>query len=64
MQYALNKSFTKGKKTKRYSSYTNKVTLKKLKSKKTYYVRIRAYKNNKGQRLYGAWSAVKKCKVK
>ncbi len=64
MQYALNKSFTKGKKTKRYKAYNDRATLKKLKSKKTYYVRIRAYKKNKGKKIYGSWSAVKKCKVK
>ena len=35
------------------------VTLKKLISKKTYYVRVRGYRNVKGGRIYGAWSKVK-----
>ena len=40
------------------------VTLKKLTSKKTYYVRVRGYRNVKGGRVYGAWSKVKKVKIK
>lgn len=64
IQYAQNKSFTKGKKTQRYNVYTDRVALKKLKSKKTYYIRIRAYKKNNGKKVYGSWSTVKKCKVK
>ena len=40
------------------------VTLKKLTSKKTYYVRVRGYRNVKGGRIYGAWSKVKKVKIK
>ena len=40
------------------------VTLKKLISKKTYYVRVRGYRNVKGGRIYGAWSKVKKVKIK
>ena len=40
------------------------VTLKKLTSKKTCYVRVRGYRNAKGERLYGAWSKVKKVKIK
>ncbi len=44
MQYALNKSFTKKKKTKRYDLYAERVKLRGLKRKKTYYVRVRAFK--------------------
>ena len=40
------------------------VTLKKLISGKTYYVRVRGYRNVKGGRIYGAWSKVKKVKIK
>ena len=64
IQYALNKSFTKGKKVKRYNFHTDGVTLKKLKSKKIYYVRVRAYKKSNSKKVYGSWSAVKKCMVK
>lgn len=64
VQYALNKSFTKSKKTKNYGRKTHDVTLKGLKSKKTYYVRVRAYKKNGTKNVYGSWSVVKKTKVK
>lgn len=40
------------------------LTIKKLKSKKTYYVRIRAYKKVGKTKLYGAWSKAKRIKVK
>ena len=40
------------------------VTIKDLKSKKTWYVRIRAYKTVKGKKYYSAWSETKKIKVK
>lgn len=41
-----------------------KATVKKLKGGKTYYVRIRAYSKVNGKKYYGAWSKVKKVKVK
>lgn len=62
MQYALNKIFTKRKKTKNTSISSS--ILKNLKSEKKYYVRVRAYKKVNGKKMYGAWSSVKKCKVK
>lgn len=40
------------------------LTVKKLKKKKTYYVRVRAYKTVNGEKAYGAWSAKKKVKIK
>ena len=43
---------------------TKKLTLKKLKSRKTYYVRIRAYKTVNGTKLYSAWSKAVKKKTK
>ena len=64
VQYALNKKFTKGKKTKNAGTYSEAKTLTKLKSKKYYYVRVRAYKKVDGKKVYGKWSTVKKCKVK
>lgn len=39
-------------------------TFKKLKKKKTYYVRIRPYKNTEFGRIYGNYSKAKKCKIK
>lgn len=62
VQYALNKKFTKGRKTKSTSSIS--ITLKKLKRKRIYYIRVRAYKRINGKKIYGPWSKVKKCKVK
>ncbi len=64
VQYALNKKFTKSRKGKKVSASKKTVTLTGLKSKKTYYVRIRPYKKVSGSTLYGAWSTVKKVKVK
>ena len=37
---------------------------KKLKKKKTYYVRVRAYTLSNGKKVYGKWSSVKKVKIK
>lgn len=43
---------------------TTSKTFKKLKKKKTYYVRIRPYKNTEVGRIYGNYSKAKKCKIK
>ncbi len=51
----------KGKKTKLIKK--KKVVLKKLK-KRTYYVRVRAYKTENAKKVYGAWSKLAKVKVK
>lgn len=61
IQYATNKKFKKAKK--KTVKYTF-VTLKKLKKKKTYFIRIRAYKIADGRKAYGKWSTVKKVKIK
>lgn len=60
IQYSLKKNFS-GAKNK--WSTGSKLTVKKLKSKKTYYVRVRAYKKINGKNYYSAWST-KKIKVK
>lgn len=63
VQYALNRKFTKGKKSKIVTKTSLKI--KKLKKKNTYYVRVREYKlKANGKKKYGAWSAVKKVKIK
>ena len=65
LQYALNKKFTKGKKTKKVSGYKKtSLTLKKLKSRKTYFVRIRTYKKVNGKIYYSSWSKARKVRVK
>ena len=62
VQYATNKKF-KGAKSK-YITKTNQV-FKKLKSKKTYYFRAKAYTVVNGKKVLSKkWSAVKKVKVK
>ena len=37
-------------------------TLKKMQKKKTYYIRVRAYTQISGKKIYGKWSPVKKVK--
>lgn len=64
LQIATNKNF-KSAKTYTVTSYkTYKKTISKLKSKKTYYAKVRAYKISGKTKVYGAYSAVKSCKVK
>ncbi len=43
---------------------TVKVTVKSLKKKKTYYVKLRGYKTVNDKKVYGAFSAVKSIKIK
>ena len=61
LQYAMNKKF---KKKKSVQTKKTKYTIKKLKKKKTYYIRVRAYKMNGKKKVYGRWSTVKKVKIK
>ena len=42
----------------------NKAVIKDLKKKKTYYFRVRAYRLEGPKKVYGAWSSVKKIKIK
>ena len=42
----------------------NKLTVKKLKKGKTYFVRIRAFQKTANGKTYGSWSGVKKIKIK
>lgn len=61
--YAKNKKFTKSKKQIRTKKTI--ITIKKLKPKKTYYVKVRAYHvNEDGKRVYGKFSKVKRIQVK
>lgn len=61
IQFAQNKKFKR--KTDRYTTKI-KYTLKKLKKRKTYYFRVRAYRLNEGEKLYGKWSTRKKVKIR
>lgn len=68
IQYATNKSFKNAKTILITKNKTTSKTFKKLKAKKTYYVRMRTYKtvksNGKSVKLYSSWSNVKKIKTK
>jgi len=69
LQYSTNKKFAKSVKTTTITkTSTVKKTVKKLSAKKTYYVRVRTYKNvkvgKKTVKMYSGWSKVKSVKVK
>lgn len=61
IQYSTNKKF-KSAKTKKVTK--SNATLKRLKKKKIYYVRVRAYIKKGSKTYYGDWSKIKKIKVK
>lgn len=62
IQYALNRKFTKKKRIKNVGKYAQDKTIRGLK-KKTYYVRMRAYKKASGKKVYGKWSKIKKIRT-
>ena len=60
IQYSTDKSFKKGNKTVTVKGCkSTSKTVKSLKAKKKYYVRIRAYKTINGKKQYSEWSAKK-----
>ena len=63
IQYSLKKNMKKSKKKTIKGAAKTKLTVKKLTSGKTYYVRIRAYKVINGKKQYSKWSAKKKVTV-
>lgn len=66
-EYAQNRSFTKKRKTYSYSDpdKTHTFIIHVPAPQTTYYVRVRMYReDDSGQKYYGPWSNVKKCKVK
>lgn len=64
VQYDVNKNFTSYQSKYVKTNSTYKKTFSGLKSKKTYYVRVRSYKTVNGVKYYGSWSAVKSVKTK
>ena len=65
IQYSTKKDFSKSVKTKRISGRKKtSAVIKKLKAKKTYYVRIRTWKKVNGERYYSLWSSAKKVKIR
>lgn len=61
VEYSLKSNF---KSSKKKATTTPTVTIKSLKAKKTYYVRVRTYKTVKGKKYYSSWSAYKYKKTK
>ena len=64
LQYALKSSFAGAKTVKIKKNATVSATIKKLKTGKTYYVRLRSYKTVGKKTYYSAWSKGKGVKVK
>lgn len=64
IQYSLDKKFKKGVKTTTAKKTATAKRIKKLTSKKKYYVRIRAYKKAGGKIKVSKWSKVKAIKIK
>ena len=71
IQYSLNKKFSKKKKYKTKTktilaakSNVKNGMIKKLTKKKTYYVRVRAYKVINGKKYYCKWSGRRKVKIR
>ncbi len=65
IQYSSDKKFKKNNKSITVTKQkTTNATVKKLKSKKKYYVRVRTYKTVNGKKIYSSWSKVKSVKIK
>lgn len=65
IQFARNKKMTRNKKLITIKkAKTTKATIKKLKSRKKYYIRVRAYKVINKKKYYGKWSKIKTVKIK
>ncbi|MBR3041938.1 MAG: glycoside hydrolase family 9 protein [Eubacterium sp.] len=64
VQYSTSKKFKSKKTVEITGSDITTTRLKKLKKKKNYYIRVRAYKTVDGRKQYSAWSAKKKVKIK
>ena len=64
VRYSTDKNFKKSVKTKKVKKSTTGLIVRKLTGKKTYYVRIRAYKKVGKTTVYSNWSKAKKVKVK
>ena len=64
VQYSTDKNFKKNNNTTNASKKSTSKTISKLKSKKKYYVRIRAYRTVNGKKVYSSYSSIKNVKVK
>lgn len=63
-QYSLNKKFRSGVRTVNLKANNTKLTVRKLRSRKNYYVRIRSYKKVGKQTWYSDWSNVKRVRIR
>ena len=64
IKYSTASNFSGGKSVYIKKNTSAKKTLTSLKSKKTYYVKVRSYKTVNGVKYYGAWSNAKKIRTK
>ncbi len=64
LSYATKSDFSNGRTVTITRNYTTKRTVKKLKKRTRYYVRVRTYKTVKGIRYYSSWSSVKSVKTR
>lgn len=64
IQYSTKSSFSSAKTVTVSGKSKSSKTVKKLKSKKKYYVRVRTYKTVDGKKIYSSWSAKKTVKTK
>ena len=64
IEYSLKKNFKNAKLITIKDSETDSIEISKLKEKKTYYVRIRAFKKVKGKKYYSDWSKTLSKKTK
>lgn len=64
VQYSTDKKFKKNVKSVNVSKKSTKATVKKLKKRKTYWVRVRSYKKINGKKYYSGWGKVKSVKVR
>lgn len=64
VMWSTYKNFSKNYKTKSVKAKYRSKTVTTAQSKKTYYVRVRAYKTINGKKVYSQWSSTKKVKTK
>ncbi len=64
IKYSTSSKFSSSKTVTVSNKDTTSKTISSLKSKKTYYVRVRAYKTVSGKKVYTNWSTTKKAKTK
>lgn len=64
VQYSTNKKFRSGVRTVNLKASNTRLTVRNLKSRKNYYVRVRSYKKVGRQTWYSGWSNVKSVRIR